>query len=164
MCWGVITWTDDNFFPLVAHFQPGLMMLFGGASQFATAVHRLPAIQGHLVGGHFNSPARWFVHHRGGGANIQRCDGINTKRKEEGVELTGVYWVDHSLQAPVDPAVNFSGEIFFWFVPSIEHQVVGARGLKMLRMEKQKPLEQTNVKCKMSSKYNWFLVWIAIQN
>ena len=61
MCCPVITWTDDNFFPLearAAHFQPGLMMLFGATSQFATRGEVSAAIQGHLVGGHFNSPAR----------------------------------------------------------------------------------------------------------
>ena len=101
MCWGVITWTDDNFFPLVAHFQPGLMMLFGGASQFATAVHRLPAIQGHLVGGHFNSTARWFVRHRGGG------DGENIlKIQDQGSEA--IYKVRGGKTSPPPfPALFF---------------------------------------------------------
>ena len=101
MCWGVITWTDDNFFPLVAHFQPGLMMLFGGASQFATAVHRLPAIQGHLVGGHFNSTARWFVRHRGGGdgENILKIphQGSEARYKVRGGRLHHLHCQHYSL-------------------------------------------------------------------
>ena len=101
MCWGVITWTDDNFFPLVAHFQPGLMMLFGGASQFATAVHRLPAIQGHLVGGHFNSTARWFVRHRGGG------DGENIlKIQDQGSEA--IYKVRGGKTSPPPYCQHYS--------------------------------------------------------